>query len=116
MNNLLFVLPLLFASFNGVSQTPQNETTLFAQCMIDIENESEIRALEIEIRNNPYVKIVRVDFYSKRVFLLTKGIEQLTEQNFTSWFSQYSNKVRCVQIGVHGVDIVKPYPFEGCEN
>jgi hypothetical protein len=116
MNNLLFVVLLVFASTNGFSQTAPNETTLFAQCMIDIDNESEIKALEIEIKKNPYVQIVRVDFYSKRVFLLTKGIEQLTEQNLISWFSQYSDKVRCVQIGVHGVDIVKPFPFEGCEN
>ena len=116
MNNLLFVVLLVFASTNVFSQTPPNETTLFAQCMIDIDNESEIKALEIEIKKNPYVQIVRVDFYSKRVFLLTKGIEQLTEQNLISWFSQYSDKVRCVQIGVHGGDIVKPFPFEGCEN
>jgi hypothetical protein len=40
----------------------------------------------------------------------------LTEEQFTSWFNEFSGEVRCIQIGLHGVDVVKPYPFEGCEN
>jgi hypothetical protein len=62
------------------------------------------------------LKVVRLDSHTKRAFILTNSIEGLTEEQFTSWFNEFSGEVRCIQIGLHGVDVVKPYPFEGCEN
>lgn len=115
MKKVFFVFLVVFASFNAFSQTNVSEVTLFGQCMIDIENQEEMRTLEAEMRTNPYLKVVRLDYNTQRAFVLTKGIDALTEENFTSWFNQYSDKVRCIQIGVHGIDVVKPYPFEGCE-
>lgn len=115
MKKVFFVLLVVFTSINAFSQASANEVTLFGQCMIDIESQEDMRALETEMRTNPYLKVVRLDYNSQRAFVLTKGIDALTEENFSSWFNQYSDKVRCIQIGVHGVDVVKPYPFEGCE-
>jgi hypothetical protein len=115
MKKVFFILLVVFGSMNAFSQGNVSEVTLFGQCMIEIENPEEMRALEVEMRTNPYLKVVRLDYTSQRAFILTKGIDALTEENFISWFNQYSDKVRCVQIGVHGIDIVKPYPFEGCE-
>lgn len=114
MKKVFFVFLVVFASLNAFSQTNVPEVTLFGQCMIDIENQEEMRTLEAEMRTNPYLKVVRLDYNTQRAFVLTKGIDGLTEENFTSWFNQYSDKVRCVQIGVQGIDVVKPYPFEGC--
>jgi hypothetical protein len=67
------------------------------------------------LRSNPYIKIVRLDYTTQRSFILTKNLDELSEANFISWFNQYSDKVRCIQIGRQGVDTVKPFPFEGCE-
>lgn len=112
---ILIITLLFFISFHGSSQTGSDEVILFAQCMIDIDDAEEIKLLESEMKNNPYIKIIRLDIYTKRAFLLTKDLDELTEQEFASWFNSYSEKVRCTQIGRHGVDMVKPYPFEGCE-
>lgn len=115
MNKLLFVLLLLISS-TTFGQTTTTEVNLFAQCLIEIDNADEMRALEADMRTNPYIKVVRLDVNSKRAFILTKDIDELSDENFISWFNQYSDQVHCIQIGRHGVDVVKPFPFEGCEN
>lgn len=84
--------------------------------MIDVESNDELAQLEVTMRQNPYLKVVRIDVYTRRVFILTNAIEGLTEDQFSSWFNEHSENIRCIQVGVHGIDMVKPYPFEGCEN
>ena len=115
MKNILFGVFMLFGSLSVYSQTAVEETTMFAQSMIEIGNSEEMRALETEMRSNPYIKMVRLDYNTQRSFILTKNLDELSEDNFISWFKQYSDKVRCIQIGRHGIDAVKPFPFEGCE-
>jgi hypothetical protein len=109
---LVFIISLNI----GAQKTLSSTTAFFGQCVIDINNHDEIRQLEADMRLNPHIKLVRLDVISKRVFILTKGIDVLTEENFRSWFLGYASKVRCVQIGLHGVDAINPYPFKGCEN
>lgn len=116
MKKVIFTLLLLIGAINIHAQSTNSEVVMFGQCMIDIQSEEEMSKLEAEIRLNPYVKVVRLDHYSKRVFILTKNLDELTAEQFSSWFNAYSDKVRCIQIGRHGVDVVKPFPFEGCEN
>jgi hypothetical protein len=116
MKRILFSLLFLLTVSNVSAQQVQPEATLFAQCMIDLNNQTELAELEVEMKNNPYIKNVRLDYNTKRVFVLTKGIDQLNEGQFISWFNSHSALVRCVQIGTFGVDTVKPFPFEGCEN
>ena len=115
MKNIFFGIFALLISFCGISQVENSEIVLFAQSMIQVDNAEEMRALEIEMRSNPYIKIVRLDYNTQRSFILTKNLDELSEENFISWFNQYSDKVRCIQIGRQGIDVVKPYPFEGCE-
>lgn len=114
MKKSLFGLFIFFGSLNTFAQTENTETTLFAQCLIEMNSVEEMRALETEMRLNPYVKVARLDYSTQRAFILTKNLDELSETNFTSWFNEYSAKVRCIQIGRHGVDKVNPYPFEGC--
>lgn len=105
---------LAFAGFSQTSTVTNNAVTYFGQCMIEVQNDADMRALETEMRTNPYIKVCRLDYNTQRAFILTNSIETLTEEQFTSWFIGYSDKVRCVQVGVHGVDQVKPYPFADC--
>ena len=116
MKRFLFSLLILLTVSNASAQQGQPETTLFAQCKLDLNNQTELAQLEVEMKNNPYIKNVRLDYNTQRVFVLTKGIDQLTEDQFTSWFNSHSSFVRCVQIGTFGVDTIKPFPFEGCDN
>lgn len=116
MKYIIFSLLFLLSVSNSSAQQVQQEVTLFAQCKLDLNNQTELAQLELEMKNNPYVKNVRLDYNTQRVFVLTKGIDQLNEDQFTSWFNSFSSLVRCVQIGTFGVDTIKPFPFEGCEN
>ena len=115
MKNLLLGIFLLFITTNTFSQTSNSETVLFAQSMIQVDNAEEMMALETEMRSNPYIKVIRLDYNTQRCFILTQNLDELSEENFISWFNQYSDKVRCIQIGRQGIYVVKPYPFEGCE-
>lgn len=115
MKNLLLGIFLLFITTNTFSQTSNSETVLFAQSMIQVDNAEEMLTLETEMRSNPYIKVIRLDYSTQRCFILTQNLDELSEENFISWFNQYSDKVRCIQIGRQGIDVVKPYPFEGCE-
>ncbi len=115
MKNALLGMIILFGSFFGFSQsTQESSTTLFGQCMVEVQNQEEMKTLEDQLKLNPYVKTVRLDYTTQRAFILTKNIESLNEVDFTSWFSQYSSKVRCIQIGVYGVDTIATFPFENC--
>lgn len=115
MKKIIFGLLLFLGSFSVFGQTVNQEINLFGQCMVDIDSPEEMKALETVMRTNPYIKVVRLDITSKRAFILTQNLDELSEENFISWFNEYSDNVRCIQIGRHGVDIVKPFPFEGCE-
>ena len=102
------------AQTNIISNSTQNSTVYFAQCMLTIESEDELRELEIQLRANPYISVARVDFPSKRVFLLTKNIDTFTDETFASWLGEASTKSYCHQIGIYGVDTIATYPFKNC--
>ena len=112
----LFGSILIILSFQtGFSQTAQ-DNKFFAQCMIDIQSPDEAQALTLILRENPYVAIARVDWPTKRVFILTKDITQFSETNFSSWLGEFAPAATCIQVGLHGVDVVNPYPFSNCNN
>jgi hypothetical protein len=113
MKNIV-LLGLILIGLRVSAQTNESQVSIFGQCMIEIATAEEMRKLETEMKSNPYIKIVRLDYNTQRAFIITKGIEQLSEDQFASWFSNYANKLRCIQIGRHGIDQIKPYPFEGC--
>lgn len=115
MKKLFFILILLISSTSLKAQNTANPVTYFGQCMVQMSNEAEASAVEAQMRTNPNIRVIRLDFAAQRAFLLTQGIEQLTEAQFASWFLQYQDKLSCIQIGVDGVDERKPFPFTDCD-
>jgi len=110
---LLLSLLMCVSLSVSFAQTQSTNTVLFAQCMIDVE-EGQMRSLETDLRSNPYVKLVRLDNASKTMFLLTKNIDQLSEDDLKSWFGVFSSQASCVSIGVYGVDSMLDYPLTNC--
>lgn len=102
------------AQTNIMSNSSQNSTVYFAQCMLTIESEDELRDLETQLRENPYISLARVDIPSKRIFLLTKSIDTFSTETFSSWLGEASMKSYCHQIGIYGVDTIATYPFKNC--
>ncbi|MNK60523.1 hypothetical protein D3C87_796570 [compost metagenome] len=119
MKNLLLGIAFAMGTFLCSAQatnSQSNTSAFFAQCMVDLNNESELTALENQLRAIPYVSIVRVDLPSHRLFLTTKDIQSFTVTEFASWMGAYASSYSCLQIGLHGVDPVKPYPFTNCQD
>jgi len=114
---LLITLSLVFVlgAFNGYSQETTAPTTLFAQCMFDISDRTEMQALQTEINANPYVEMVRLDYNTQRALIMTHDLTELSIEDFKTWFGAHSGTVYCVNIGVRGVDQMKPYPFTNCD-
>lgn len=112
---ILLVITLLMVGSVG-AQTQTTETILFAQGLFSISEKSEMEALETELREHPNVKIVRLDWETQRLFLLTKELNTLSEEELISWFGEYAETVHCIQIGVYNVDPIEKYPFMNCQN
>lgn len=102
------------AQTNNIPNSSQNSTVYFAQCMLTIESEDELRALETQLRVNPYISVARVDIPTKRIFLLTKNIDSFTAETLASWLGEATTKSYCHQIGIYGVDTIATYPFKNC--
>lgn len=118
MKNLILGLAFAIGAFYGMAQTTNSQSTsstFFAQCMVDL-NPSELTTLENQLRAIPYVSIVRVDLPSHRLFLTTKDVNTFTVTDFASWMGAYASSYSCLQIGLHGVDPVNPYPFTNCQD
>lgn len=116
-NLILIVLMIIGANLTTEAQEiVPVQPKYFAQCMLSIEDETAFRTLEENLRANPNVSIVRLDWYSKRAFLLTKELTAFSQSDFTAWLGEYADDASCIQVGVHGVDQVNPYPFTNCDN
>lgn len=113
MKKLGLIFLLLFGAFQLSAQ--EQSPVFFGQCMIEVTSAEEMAQLQTSMKENPYIKVVRLDYNTQRAFVITQNLESLSEADFTSWFSEYADKIRCIQVGRHGVDAVKPFPFEGCE-
>ena len=109
----LFLFSFLLFAFNLFSQSSE-EVTLFAQCHFEISNKESFDLLQSELKTSPFIKMARLDWHTQRAIFLTQNIINLSEEEFKSWFGEYSNTVRCIQIGIHGVDPIAPYPFQNC--
>lgn len=117
----IVLLSFIFAlgTFWGMAQnsaSQANAPSFFAQCMVNVDNQNELTLLENQLRAIPYVSVVRVDIPTHRLFLVTKDISTFTSTEFISWMGTYSTVYSCLQIGLHGVDPVNPYPFTNCSD
>lgn len=119
MKTLFIILFLGAFSLTGntqiISATPANPN-FFAQCMIQLDDNSQFAVLENALREIPYVKVARVDATSSRIFVLTKDITTFSESDFLTWLGTYASSSSCIQVGLHGVDQVNPFPFTNCGN
>lgn len=115
MSKTLISFLVIFSIHLGYSQTNQ-APIFFAQCMIELNTPEEAQELTLSLRENPYVATARVDWPTKRVFILTKDITEFTESDFSSWLGTFSASSTCLQVGLHGVDVVAPYPFTNCND
>lgn len=109
--NLFFTLVLLF-SFGSFSQS---DVKIFSQGLFSISDVEDVRSIESLLRTNPSIQVARLDHNTQRFFVLTNDSSPLTEDAVKSWFGTYASTVSCIQIGIHGQDEVKRYPFTECQ-
>ncbi|MBU2018956.1 MAG: hypothetical protein KJ941_04855 [Bacteroidetes bacterium] len=97
------------------SAVKSNGSAFFAQGMFSLESD-ELLETEKSLKENPNVKLVRLDVYSNRFFILTENIQALNQQELRSWFGPYGKSISCLQIGIHGLDEVASFPFINCND
>lgn len=117
MKTLLLSFAFVLSSFLGTAQTGNNQANspaFFAQCMVNVGTPAELTTLENQLRAIPYIQVARVDIPTHRLFLVTKDISSFSETEFVSWMGTYASAYSCLQIGLHGVDPIHPYPFTNC--
>ena len=115
---LLFALSVILclASSYGQAQAQNyTDTRLFAQCMFDVSDQSEMEELQNGMYNNPNIEMVRLDYNTQRALIITANLEVLSSEDFISWFGEYGAMIYCIQIGVYGIDIMHTYPFTNCQ-
>lgn len=110
----LIVLLLLFSG-NSMAQEEAG-TRFFAQCMVNMTDQEMFHSVEENIRLNPNVEVVRLDWETKRAFVLTKNLTSFTDADFEAWFGTNTIHISCVQTGIYGVDEMAKYPFTNCSN
>lgn len=115
MKTITLFFLFFFLAGRGIAQEG-TEPKFFAQCLVNLDDETAFRQLEESIRQNPYASVVRLDWVTKRAFVITKDLTQFNEQDFLSWFGASAINVTCVQTGVYGVDEIAKYPFTNCSN
>jgi hypothetical protein len=84
--------------------------------MFDITNESQLKLLEANLKQNSLVKLFRFEPKSKTFLLITNSTEIMTTEILKSWFGEFSGKFSCIQIGIHGKDKMNSYPIINCNN
>jgi len=116
MKRFFLVICLLGLSMGAKAQTSTEGPHYFAQCMLNIEDQQVFSDLEASLRSNPYVSVARLDWNTHRAFLITKDLTSFSREQFESWLGASASNASCIQVGLHGTDVVNPYPFTNCEN
>lgn len=116
IRTILFALSFIVMNSDIALSQEDTQTVLFAQCHFSIPDAADMLMLEENIKDLPSSTLVRLDFNSQRAFILTKGIDTLSINEFSSWFENFSETISCVQIGIKGIDQIAKYPFENCNN
>lgn len=113
---VLIMLTFLSLNYSFAQSNATNETTFFAQTMLNPNITNHYSEIEEQLKAIPFVKLVRVDTHSKTLFLLTQNISSFNESMLLSWLGTYSSDATCIHIGVNGVDSLIKYPREDCNN
>ncbi len=109
-----FILLFITLSFSYSFSQNQTNTSLFAQCLFTIETQQELDRLQNELYlSHPNIEMVRLDIHTQRSLFII-NTDTLTEDEFKSWFGEFESTVKCIQIGVYGVDVMNTYPFSNC--
>lgn len=111
---------VIFIGINFNSSAQEKSTTenniSFAQCLFTINSIEEMQALELKMRNNPELSVVRLDWNTQRAFMLSKEGHSISKDELMTWFGSYSDSITCIQIGKQGIDPIERYPFTNCKD
>jgi hypothetical protein len=111
LKNIFFIF---FISINYTVYSQQVDKKFFSQGIIQIEDKNSILELEKKIRNNKDLSVVRLDPTSKQFFIITNSSIELNESILKQMFLENGKDLKCINIGVYGVDEILTFPFKNC--
>lgn len=114
---LKFTLSFLLILYFQIGYSQTNEASVFfGQSKVELNSPEQAEQLAQTLREIPYVKTVRVDWLTKRIILITQNLNEFTEASFKAWLGEFAPLVSCIQVGLHGIDAIQPYPFTNCKD
>lgn len=115
---LLFSILVVFvyshSTFSQDLTLSQNQDNLFVQVVLGDTDESTYAEIESNLRNNPYVFMVRLDRTTNGLFVVTKDISSINRNTFESWMGGYESTIQCYRQGIHGVHEVLAFNENFC--
>lgn len=116
----LFIVALLFFCIFHVNgqelSSPNNREKFFVQVVLGETDDSTFAEIEIGLRNNPYVFMVRFDSITNGLFVITKNIQEFNRSVFDSWMGEQESLIECYRDGIHGTDTVLPFNSNFCNS
>jgi hypothetical protein len=116
----LFSITILVFCISIVSgqelSSAENQEKFFVQVVLGDTEDSTFAEIEIGLRNNPYVYMVRFDKITHGLFVITKDIQVFDRSVFNGWMGEQESLVDCYRDGIHGTDIVLPFNADFCNS
>jgi 2-phospho-L-lactate guanylyltransferase (CobY/MobA/RfbA family) len=72
-------------------------------------------SVEQTLKNKAEIYMARIDRSNGNVLIFTSDLPFLFEDEFKSFFSRYSELLKCPLIGIVRQDAFRTFPFEDCE-
>jgi hypothetical protein len=116
----LFSITILVFCISIVSgqelSSAENQEKFFVQVVLGDTEDSTFAEIEIGLRNNPYVYMVRFDKITNGLFVITKDIQVFDRSVFDSWMGEQESLIECYRDGIHGTDTVLPFNSNFCNS
>lgn len=119
MKYLFSITILVFCIFNVSGQelsSSENHEKFFVQVVLGDTEDATFAEIEIGLRNNPYVYMVRFDKITNGLFVITKDIQSFDRSVFDSWMGEQESLIDCYRDGIHGTDTVLPFNSNFCNS
>jgi hypothetical protein len=113
------IIFLLFCinNINGQELSPSgSQEKFFVQVILEDVEDSTFTELEIGLRNNPYVYMLRFDKITNGLFVITKNIQVFDRSVFNGWMGEQESLIECYRDGLHGTDTVLPFNSNFCNS
>jgi hypothetical protein len=114
MRLLILTSIIFFFQISFGQEITQNTENFFVQVMLTKCNSDIYDQIEADLKDNPYIRLVRLDRHTKGLIVGTQNIQELNQSVFEAWLGEHSDKITCYYQGIHGVHTMHAFNEQFC--